>query len=242
MKARKFRFQSTRPMRGATQSTGLHSQSVEFQSTRPMRGATPLLRGNLQPRIDFNPRAPYGARPSKNLISVQSYSISIHAPHAGRDRTRLLLTATRSNFNPRAPCGARHVDGQELLYLKSFQSTRPMRGATGAGGADCPASIISIHAPHAGRDLHRHRQRRVSQNFNPRAPCGARRTRNITCGAWRRFQSTRPMRGATLENFILPFMYAFQSTRPMRGATFLSLIQFFSSIFQSTRPMRGATA
>ena len=38
------------------------------------------------------------------------------------------------------------------------------------------------------------------------------------------FQSTRPMRGATLHIGSPPFMAMFQSTRPMRGATHDSLI------------------
>ena len=78
-----------------------------------------------------------------------------------------------------------------------FQSTRPVRGATGTKDNATAGDDISIHAPRAGRDmavnkveingetfqstrpvrgatprlavwLHR------SKNFNPRAPCGAR--------------------------------------------------------------------
>ena len=77
------------------------------------------------------------------------------------------------------------------------------------------------------------------------------------------FQSTRPMRGATLS--LLSMIYyiyvsihaphagrdylliwsilnkAFQSTRPMRGATNGFSVSILSLEFQSTRPMRGAT-
>ena len=35
---------------------------------------------------------------------------------------------------------------------KKFQSTRPMRGATGRPAGRGPFRDISIHAPHAGRD------------------------------------------------------------------------------------------
>ena len=56
--------------------------------------------------------------------------ISIHAPHAGRDT------------------GAFTEDGK----VEKFQSTRPMRGATGDYNRDIFADAISIHAPHAGRD------------------------------------------------------------------------------------------
>ena len=56
-----------------------------------------------------------------------------------------------------------------------FQSTRPMRGATHIDEGDLYEALISIHAPHAGRDYH-----------GPYA-------RFLYYG----FQSTRPMRGAT---------------------------------------------
>ena len=61
-----------------------------------------------------------------------------------------------------------------ITFIK-FQSTRPMRGAT----VDVPPPTfildISIHAPHAGRDLGQQQEHEQEQEF----------------------QSTRPMRGAT---------------------------------------------
>ena len=103
--------------------------------------------------------------------------------------------------------------------------------------------MISIHAPHTGRDadtvtlLHR--------------PC--------------EFQSTRPIRGATdltvtpgtslpisihaphtgrdfdgIGGF--PLCWEFQSTRPIRGATSRSTFLHVLNSFQSTRPIRGATS
>ena len=64
------------------------------------------------------------------VIYSGAKKISIHAPHAGRDLSRMLLLSIPINFNPRAPCGARPLD---LVTI----------------GAD---DDISIHAPHAGRD------------------------------------------------------------------------------------------
>ena len=77
------------------------------------------------------------------------------------------------------------------------------------------------------------------------------------------FQSTRPVRGATLTaiqrramNFVSihapragrdfalfasSAVWSFQSTRPVRGATTSSADAFGCSMFQSTRPVRGAT-
>ena len=55
-------FQSTRPMRGATVRGGDAAMDYIFQSTRPMRGATGAIRKPLPACLDFNPRAPCGAR------------------------------------------------------------------------------------------------------------------------------------------------------------------------------------
>ena len=65
-------------------------------------------------------------------------------------------------------------------------------------------------------------------NFNPRAPRGA-RLRNLT--VWRRlwaFQSTRPSRGATPDGKENNHAEEFQSTRPSRGAT-MPLLQVDTS-------------
>ena len=60
-----------------------------------------------------------------------------------------------------------------------FQSTRPMRGATATKGYKVPIVIISIHAPHAGRDHYCYQCFYPGHHFNPRAPCGARQQKYI---------------------------------------------------------------
>ena len=132
-------------------------------------------------------------------LSKLDDNISIHAPHAGCD----------------CSCAA------DDLKKSKFQSTHPMRGATGgARGRPDHAADISIHAPHAGCDLPfwvntstqsyfnprtpcgvRHHGQCVSSvdaYFNPRTPCGVRlRTASPSCRR-AKFQSTHPMRGATI--------------------------------------------
>ncbi len=58
--------------------------------------------------------------------------------------------------------------------------------------------MISIHAPLAGRDRYCGSYPNRSPYFNPRAPCGARlfAARASVCSLV--FQSTRPLRGATV--------------------------------------------
>ena len=78
-------FQSTRPIRGATAPT-LHRYVFHvFQSTRPIRGATRCSTRNIGYPLNFNPRAPYGARLARPGGKGCQPVISIHAPHTGRD-------------------------------------------------------------------------------------------------------------------------------------------------------------
>ena len=191
-----FQFQSTRPLRGATPAHVKPLLIDLFQSTRPLRGATiprtstsdkyvisihaPLAGRDLMtsPRRSasshFNPRAPCGARPVARGPYHGLYIISIHAPLAGRDVARLAERMDRTYFNPRAPCGARQQAVRYSVSYISFQSTRPLRGAT-RDLVGCSGRVgISIHAPLAGRDRPGSALQSPCCYFNPRAPCGAR--------------------------------------------------------------------
>ena len=134
---------------------------------------------------------------SNSAVACSKTSISIHAPHAGRDPADGGVCLSARNFNPRAPCGARLVHGCFEPCFDEFQSTRPMRGATDGVGGDDHQIGISIHAPHAGRDPSGRWRWARPWNFNPRAPCGARPSRHRSPVMELQFQSTRPMRGAT---------------------------------------------
>ena len=148
-----------------------------FQSTLPMRGATlrfsvPAFHQGL-----FQSTLPMRGATSLFWFVNSRFVISIHTPHAGSDI----------------------IVNYFFRFLKKFQSTLPMRGATmithglwywssisihtpHAGSDDIPAAIvakgswISIHTPHAGSDF---------SSFRP-ALVGS------------IFQSTLPMRGATV--------------------------------------------
>ena len=126
---------------------------AEFQSTRPVWGAT-----------------------DGKMFTETTRDISIHAPRVGRDV----------------------VIGGNVVNSFQFQSTRPVWGATAYMRKYRAANYISIHAPRVGRDKRQprkaHQPREFQstrpvwgatfvqiignssgQNFNPRAPCGARR-------------------------------------------------------------------
>ena len=142
-----------------------------------MRGATQGNARHHQWPVYFNPRAPCGAR-----RAVQEQ----YAPN--------------QHFNPRAPCGARPGSPTATIMLTLFQSTRPMRGATASSSAR-PCTARRYFNPRAPCGARHRRPLSISfllKYFNPRAPCGARLLMMPDSYILSKFQSTRPMRGATL--------------------------------------------
>ena len=192
-------FQSTRPLRGATTATVTFLTEDLFQSTRPLRGATVRIVPkdqtiyNFNPRApcgarhtlptptyivsDFNPRAPCGARRFPCVLVGIRQSISIHAPLAGRDYQFCLNEYQYYIFQSTRPLrGATAALRRCNKCILIFQSTRPLRGATLVGTILRHHGRISIHAPLAGRDMAHDANYCTVRHFNPRAPCGARRS------------------------------------------------------------------
>ena len=149
-----YEFQSTRPLRGATRSPSIISKvRILFQSTHPLRGATKAdqLR---QERINISIHAPLAGcdrrKPNSSFPSLGFQSthplrgatlrlcdmptanhISIHAPLAGCDGLTMFQSCLIWHFNPRTPCGVRLHRYDRYDRYDIFQSTHPLRGATG---------------------------------------------------------------------------------------------------------------
>ena len=127
-----------------------------------------------RPHFYFNPRAPCGAR-----------------------REAWTISRGQKHFNPRAPCGAR-----PYAFLNGVYDL-----------------VISIHAPLAGRDQHGRCARKKSRHFNPRAPCGARRCTFLQMCDIIDFNPRAPCGARLSRGFSISYSPLFQSTRPLRGAT-----------------------
>ncbi len=214
-------FQSTLPLRGATtlsdriaalESISIHaplagsdslaliagSTLALFQSTLPLRGAT--LAALIVDRAGhFNPRSPCGER-QHHRDRAQRHGISIHAPLAGSDRSRVRSRRTCRYFNPRSPCGERRVRRFNSPAHLLFQSTLPLRGAT--------STIWRCQS--------------VTAHFNPRSPCGERPFRARRRALRRKFQSTLPLRGATIGHDVVDFPRAISIHAPLAGSDHVS--------------------
>ena len=190
-----------------------------FQSTLPLRRATRMAWVYAWNSIHFNPRSPCGERRAA--------------------RMDILVRVLFQSMLPlrRATCAA---CGSKLAWV--FQSTLPLRRATRLvqgvrayrhisihaplAESDGPVHavlrnefIISIHAPLAESDYNISNEIGATRYFNPRSPCGERPKAGTTGRRWPRFQSTFPLRGATVASLAFCWRLIFQSTFPLRGAT-----------------------
>ena len=192
-------------------------------------------------------------------------SISIHASHAGRDTSFPLLNSPVKNFNPRVPCGTRHCQPVCILQFALFQSTRPMRDATEAYELSILLTGISIHASHAGRDSDvEGLQSKLDISIHA-SHAGRDMLSEFTSHNSLKFQSTRPMRDATVRELSIALfpsisIHASHAGRDNIANSEITITRNFNPrvpcgtrlqqgallhhghLFQSTRPMRDATS
>ncbi len=194
--------------------------TVLFQSTLPMRGATFVFAALPRPDFDFNPHSPCGERLRERFRPVKA----------------------QKDFNPHSPCGERRKIETVAAKHIIFQSTLPMRGATGRSVCEngkhhdfnphspCGERLLFLLSLSCGNNFNPHSPcgerpprspcRPSRSDFNPHSPCGERPRLHSCFSQSCRFQSTLPMRGATRYDRPLPaYTHKFQSTLPMRGAT-----------------------
>ena len=214
---------------------------IEFQSAHPVRGATFFGFRILPAPLFQSTRPVWGATAVPAWWQLHT-AISIHAPRAGCDlaRQRVVAGAVRISIHaPRAECDQHDFQRRQL-------------------------AVISIHAPRAGCDARTMVTGAENKDFNPRTPCGVRRwirlllpgTTNFNprapCGARlcvrhagdpaRRFQSTRPVWGATVQADDTEFLVRISIHAPRVGRDDrLNAMSAQGQIFQSTRPVWGAT-
>ena len=147
-----FRFQSTRPVRGATSQASMRGLEAGRFNPRAPCGARHRNRGCLLVAHPFQSTRPVRGATTIRFVPGSRYTVSIHAPRAGRDSDALTPSA----------------------IAIAFQSTRPVRGATWRGKQCQPGrSGFNPRAPCGARPAPP-RGGNSPDGFNPRAPCGAR--------------------------------------------------------------------
>ena len=136
----------------------------------------------------FQSTRPLRGATSTVVSTVKLDNVSIHAPLARRDP---------KDDNPR---------GRLCVSIHA-----PLARRDGGSSGLQITRLVSIHAPLARRDTLFCLMCPVVRRFNPRAPCEARLFTSLTkYQNVIRFQSTRPLRGATI-TILKAFLIAFVS-------------------------------
>ncbi len=258
-------FQPTRPLRGATMEFNERIRALRISTHAPLAGRDPSPispviecsisthaplagRDAIRERdgtmtMNFNPRAPCGARQVFSTDRSCFLRFQPTRPLRGATVEPKTVTASRLAFQPTRPLRGATCDGWKYDKKAGISTHAPLAGRDPTPRDDAPTKEISTHAPLAGRGCRpRWTVRPGSSYFNPRAPCGARPDVRQTAPVGHRFQPTRPLRGATWTAARECWGRIFQPTRPLRGATMCCAHCSASAlVFQPTRPLRGAT-
>ena len=261
---RRVHFNPRTPCGVRPQTPSFFRHPPAFQSTHPLRGATNVSAAQGQV-FSISIHAPLAGC---DLFENAVYQLIdlFQSTHPLRGATTFVAGLTQGipHFNPRTPCGVRPAAVRGTWRGTIFQSTHPLRGATRCHGRILTWIIISIHAPLAGCDNNDVPQECSAGHFNPRTPCGVRRGRQYRGSRKYHFNPRTPCGVRPSPVSASTTSTQFQSTHPLRGATIFSLQYFLLNmisihaplagcdkpsagnyrpciLFQSTHPLRGAT-
>ena len=121
------KFQSTPPMKGATNNFKKSAVTTVFQSTPPMKGATSTV----------------GRFRCFNIISI-------HAPYEGGDLSIPLRNSTKKIFQSTPPMKGATRRSKKLSAGLRFQSTPPMKGATSLSANSGSIGVFQSTPPMKG--------------------------------------------------------------------------------------------
>ena len=173
-RARAF-FQPTLPLRGATDVVTLRPRAPAVSTHAPLAGSDHDARSLRVVPLHVSTHAPLRGATDNEQFPAIRLAVSTHAPLAGSD------------FCPE--CGAK---------VKGVSTHAPLAGSDASGLHVVRSSQVSTHAPLAGSDATCRTAPWPRTRFNPRSPCGERRSRQASFVApLDRFQPTLPLRGAT---------------------------------------------
>ena len=146
-------FQSTHPMRGATECGSGQLTRFSFQSTHPMRGATARAAYDGM-TLDISIHAPHAGCDGKTMRTVTNqYGFQSTHPMRGATKYIVFDEAGSANFNPRTPCGVRQVQVANLLRRFDISIHAPHAGCDPMRGATCRTDCLEQKdGPHAGCD------------------------------------------------------------------------------------------
>ena len=169
-------FQSTCPLRGTTHKDPWERHSRKISIHMPLTGHDDKHCFVLIDVKDFNPHAPYGARPVPPLLLITPRKFQSTCPLRGTTPWRIYQYSP-AGFQSTCPLRGTTVSVDVLVPPPAISIHMPLTGHD----PSCPVVVvhglcISIHMPLTGHDyLGIPADGKYGFHFNPHAPYGARR-------------------------------------------------------------------
>ena len=149
---------------------------------------------------------------------------------------------SRIYFNPRSPYGERRFARRCCQAVEHFNPRSPYGERLDLAifaPLDC---YFNPRSPYGERLCKSFAKARGFRYFNPRSPYGERHDNSVAGDATKTFQSTLPVRGATMYAYPAIEQFPISIHAPRTGSDRVCANQSLPFIkFQSTLPVRGAT-
>ena len=170
-------------------------------------------------RVDFNPRSPYGERPdSAGAQSTEPVDFNPRSPY-GERLIKIAIPISKPRFQSTLPLRGATRQGNEALPFPSISIHAPLTGSDWERSKKYGTRMISIHAPLTGSDARNSLLSDVSGYFNPRSPYGERLLCPGSAKSGGNFNPRSPYGERQLRQHPQRLDPKFQSTLPLRGAT-----------------------
>ena len=211
-------FQSTHSLRSATGCLFAIKTSMIVSIHALLAECDPIFRFHVFILTCFNPRTPCGVRRESRVRRLELRGFNPRTPCGVRQEGRQ-ASPGGTRFNPRTPCGVRPLPARWNCTGSLFQSTHSLRSATGMDVDMSADGEVSIHALLAECDWNIPAIDLMVGGFNPRTPCGVRRTlepRQSGAGSF------NPRTPCGVRPSLQPYQNRvswFQSTHSLRSAT-----------------------
>ena len=168
--------------------------------------------------------------------------ISIHTPLAGSDSPSNAVRSASSDFNPHSPCGERRTRVRKTGSARHFNPHSPCGERRYDTDITCNGSYFNPHSP-CGERRAPLTIRSKTIYFNPHSPCGERLKSGIGHdGSFHNFNPHSPCGERPPFSTICATESVFQSTLPLRGATIHDNTSGFSARISIHTPLAGSDA
>ena len=190
-------FQSTFPLRGATTRRDKTADAEKISIHVPLAGSDKPLDPPAPPTRNFNPRSPCGERPDSHTV-----------------------TASGSIFQSTFPLRGATFPVAVWRYAADISIHVPLAGSDIVHQFGFVDRLISIHSPLAGSDPRTRPSSTRTTYFNPRSPCGERPDARKHVFEHVAISIHTPLAGSDVARALgMVNVTLFQSTLPLRGAT-----------------------